>query len=141
MTRQTRLDPYVRDAINRVKNSIDHKPFDRKTVTRFAHDVGVGRNLLQKHFKQFFGATINQYQKKKCMEVAAGMLEEDHLPLFKIASKCGYGSQSSFARVFKEVYGITPTKWKKSDKLSITAGTTGITETRHETGNNNSKKK
>lgn len=109
------MAPYVREAIHGVKNTIDHKPFDRKTVTSFAKNSGVGRNLLQKHFKQFFGTTINEYQKRKRMEAAAGMLEAGLLNILKIALKCGYSSPSSFARAFKEIYGITPTRWKKSD--------------------------
>ena len=112
MKRQTRLNAGVRDAIHCVKDTIDHKPLERKTITAFANETGIGRNLLQKYFRQLFHIRINEYQKKKRMEVAAGMLEEGRLTIQKIASKCGYNSQSSFARVFKEVYRTSPTKWK-----------------------------
>jgi AraC-like DNA-binding protein len=119
MNRQTRLNTFTLDAIHSVKNTIDHNPFDRKTVTRFADTVGVGRNQLQKHFKHFFGAPINEYQKWKLMEAATGMLEEGRLTIPKIAFKCGYSSPSSFARAYKEVYGIPPTKRKKPSPLTV----------------------
>jgi AraC-like DNA-binding protein len=126
MNKQTRLNTFASDAIHSVKDTIDHNPFERKTITGFASDVGVGRNLLQKNFKHFFGIPINEYQKKKRMEAAAGMLEEGRLTILKIAIKCGYISQSSFARLFKEVYGITPTNWKKQHRSSSTADITEI---------------
>jgi AraC-like DNA-binding protein len=117
MKRQTRLNPAVRDAIRCVKDTIDQKPLERKTITAFANETGIGRNLLQKYFRQLFRIRINEYQKRKRMEVAAGMLEEGRLTIQKIASKCGYNSQSSFARVFKEVYRTSPTKWKNGTKI------------------------
>jgi AraC-like DNA-binding protein len=119
MNRQTRLNTFTLDAIHSVKNTIDHNPFDRKTITGFANYVGVGRNLLQKYFKHFFGTPINEYQKRKRMEAASGMLEEGRLTILKIAFKCGYSSPSSFTRAFKEAYGIPPAKWKKQEKLTV----------------------
>ncbi len=119
MNRQTRLNTFTLDAIHSVKATIDHNPFDRKTVTRFANEVGVGRNLLQKHFTRFFGAPINDYQRMKRMEAASGMLEEGRLTIPKIAFKCGYSSPSSFARAYKEVYGIPPTQCKRREILTV----------------------
>jgi AraC-like DNA-binding protein len=119
MYKQTGLNRFASDAIQSVKDTIDHNPFNRDTLTEFANDVGIGRNLLQKHFTRFFGAPINEYQKWKRMEAASGMLEEGRLTIQKIAIKCGYSSPSSFARAFKEVYGITPTQGKKRRILTV----------------------
>ena len=118
MKRQARLNTGVREVIHCVKDTIDKRPLERKTITTFANETGIGRNLLQKYFRQLFRIRINEYQKRKRMEAAAGMLEEGRLTIQKIASKCGYNSQSSFARVFKEVYRISPTKWKNGIKAA-----------------------
>jgi len=120
MDKQTRLSAYVYEVIQAVKENIDQKPFDKKNILDFANDAGIGRNLLQKGFKIIYGSRVKEYQKKKRMEVAAGMLDEDRLTIQQIASKCGYRSQSSFTRAFKEVYSLTPTEWKNRILLTPT---------------------
>ena len=112
MNKQTRLSAYVYEVIQAVKENIDQKPFDKKNILDFANDTGIGRNLLQKGFKIIYGSRVKEYQKKKRMEAAANMLDEDRLTIQQIASKCGYHSQSNFTRAFKEIYGLTPTEWK-----------------------------
>jgi AraC-like DNA-binding protein len=120
MYKQAGLNRLASEAIHSVKDTIDQNPFDKKNLTGFANDVGLGRNQLQKHFKHYFGAPINEYQQWKRMEAASGMLDEGRLTIEKIAFKCGYSSSSSFARAFKGVYGITPTKGKKPKRITVT---------------------
>ena len=112
MNKQTRLNANACDAIQAVKTSIDQQPFERKSILRIVIDTGIGRNLLQKGFKHLFGVGIKEYQKTRRLEVASGLLAEDRLSIQQIAGRCGYRSQSSFTRAFKELYGLTPSEWK-----------------------------
>jgi AraC-like DNA-binding protein len=120
MYRQAGLNRFASDAIHSVKDTIDQHPLDRKTLTAFAAELGVGRNQLQKHFQHFFGVPINEYQQWKRMEAASDMLQEGRLTIQKIAYKCGYSSPSSFTRAFKAVFGTTPAKGKKPKKITVT---------------------
>ena len=112
MDKQTRLSAYVYEVIQAVKENIDQKPFEKKNIVDFSNDTGIGRNLLQKGFKIIYGSRVKEYQKKKRLEVAANLLDEDRLTIQQIASKCDYHSQSNFTRASKEIYGLTPTEWK-----------------------------
>src|SRR5205809_896640 len=115
MEKPTRLNRYARDAIQGVKDSIDLQPFGKKNITELALDAGIGRNLLQKGFKHLFGSRVNEYQKRKRMEAATIILEEGHLTIQQVASMCGYRSQSSFTRAFKDIYRLTPSDWQDRD--------------------------
>jgi AraC-like DNA-binding protein len=115
MKKPTHLNKYARDAINGVKYTIDMNPFGKKNILELALDAGIGRNLLQKGFKHLFGIRVNEYQKKKRMEAATFILEEGHFTIQEVASRCGYRSQSSFTRAFKDIYRITPSEWQNRD--------------------------
>jgi AraC-like DNA-binding protein len=112
MKKPTHLNKYARDAIHGVKEFIDQQPFGKKNVIELALDAGIGRNTLQKGFKHLFGSRVNEYQKKKRMEVAIAILEDGHLTIQQVASRCGYRSQSSFTRAFKDIYNMTPSEWQ-----------------------------
>lgn len=117
MKKPTQLNKYAREAIHGVKDAIDQQPFEKKNITELALDAGLGRNLLQKGFKLLFGSKVNEYQKKKCMEAAVVILDEGHFTIQQVASRCGYRSQSSFTRAFKDIHSITPSEWQNRDIL------------------------
>src|SRR5687767_5772009 len=120
MNKEPRLNAYTCEMIRAMKKNIDEKPLDRKNSLDFSNDSGVCRNLLQKGFKIMYGCRLKEYQTKKRMEMAADMLDEDRLTIQQIASKCGYRSQSSFTRAFKEIYLFTPTEWKNRVSAPVT---------------------
>ena len=115
MKKPTQLNKYTSDAIHGVKDAIDLQPFGKKNIMELALDAGIGRNLLQRGFKHLFGSRVNEYQKKKRMEAAIVILDEGHYTIQQVASKCGYRSQSSFTRAFKDIYSITPSEWQNRE--------------------------
>ena len=69
--------------------------------------------VLNQHMDKSFNEWINQYRvqefKKKVTE---GRVEE--LTLTAIASECGFNSQATFHRIFKQEVGMTPSEYLKS---------------------------
>jgi AraC-like DNA-binding protein len=115
MRQPKRMKKHILDAIHAVKTSIDANPFDSKTIntlTKAAHRQ-VGRNCLQQCFRQIAGISLRQYEKLKRMEAAAVMLEEGRLSFKEIADRCGYSTQSSFTRGFRETHGMTPSEYQQ----------------------------
>lgn len=113
-----RMRRHVRQAIIIVKSYIDEHPlnFNLNEIEELTqqHQLYVGRHILQKGFKQLYGSSLKNYEKKKRLEAACPMLEEGRLTLAQIADKCGYGSQSSFTRAFKEMFHMTPTEYQNT---------------------------
>jgi len=115
MKKPLHLNKYARDVIQGIKDTIDEQPYGKRNVNQLALDAGIGRNMLQQGFKLLFGSRVNEYQKIKRMEAATIILEEGHLTIQQVASKCGYRSQSSFTRAFKDIYNLTPSDWQNRD--------------------------
>lgn len=111
---QKRLRRSFQEAIHSIKDYIDQHPLEIKTISALIHKTHsqIGINLLHQGFRQMYGTGIKEYEIRKRLEAAATLLQEDELTMQQIAEKCGYSSQSSFVRAFKDVHGITPGQWR-----------------------------
>jgi AraC family transcriptional regulator len=95
------------------------------------------------HFHRLFlawsGETVKEFVRRRRLETAAGRLR--HCPNEKVTAvshDCGFASSESFARAFRDHFGMTPSRWRSggwldwrtSDDDSGTA-TRGRVELRH----------
>ena len=79
---------------------------DRKMLMSIA---GVDKNRFAVMIRQFTGTNFSGYINAKRMEYAKQLIaEHPEYTMKMVAEKCGFNSQSTFFRVFKSVYGITP---------------------------------
>lgn len=111
---QKRLRSTFLEAIHSIKDYIDQHPLEIKTIEELIHKTHsqIGINLLHQGFRQLYGTRIKEYEIRKRLEAAAYLVQKDELTMQEITARCGYSSQSSFVRAFKEVYGMTPGQWR-----------------------------
>ena len=69
--------------------------------------------ILNQHLHKNFNEYINEYRvalfKEKILQEEAGQLT-----LTGIAYDCGFGSQATFQRVFKQLTGMSPSAYKRN---------------------------
>lgn len=65
-------------------------------------------------FKSRMGVSPLQYIMEERMELARRLLRELDKPVYEIAGRCGYNSDSHFCKIFKEHYGISPHRYKSN---------------------------
>lgn len=63
-------------------------------------------------FKQSTGTTPHRYVTKRRIELSKRLLKEE-LPIVEVAIMCGFASQSSFAKAFRRVVGVTPKTYRQ----------------------------
>ncbi|MHA3913433.1 AraC family transcriptional regulator [Halovulum sp. GXIMD14793] len=63
------------------------------------------------------GETLASAIRRIRLNRAAAELVNGNLPLTKVAALCGYPNQRSFARVFREAYGLPPEAFRNGGKL------------------------
>jgi len=100
--------------INRVMDYIQTRLDRELTLEELA---GVA-NFSKYHFHRLFyvmtGETLFQFIQRLRMEKAAySLCSEPSKPITVIALDCGFSSSASFAKRFKEYYGISATQWRK----------------------------
>ena len=74
----------------------------------------LSRQTVSKKFSQAFDVTLNDYITDVRVTKAKELLETTNLSGHQIAEMVGYIDSSTFIRVFKKQYGITPGQYKKN---------------------------
>ena len=77
---------------------------------------GKSRGGLTTEFKKQTGMNLSEFIQRKKIQEADALLLKTNQNLSQISMLLGFSSQSHFTRVFKEVHGMTPTDFRKSQK-------------------------
>jgi len=94
-------------------NEYNSKVFD-KDLSIYAEEHGVEYKTLSYQFKQHTGETFRQFILNKKLDVAKQLLRTSDLSVVDIASRLGYWNPSSFMKIFKKQFNITPDQYRTS---------------------------
>lgn len=92
---------------------------ERITIEELAKIFLMNTTTLKKAFKEVYGISIAVHMKEHRMEQAAKMLKETKDSIAQIAQAVGYESQSRFTAAFKQIYGILPTEYRKTQEAAL----------------------
>ncbi|MCM1067239.1 MAG: response regulator [Muribaculaceae bacterium] len=81
------------------------------SVEFIASHIGVSRSHLHRRLKVLTNMSPSAYIKKARMRHAARLLTEKNLAVSEVAYATGFSSLSHFSTVFKEYYGMSPTRY------------------------------
>lgn len=84
------------------------------TLTLLAEEIGVNRTYLSNYINRNVGGSFYDYIATFRISEAKSLLAETNLSLSEITNKCGFSSQASFSRTFKNNVGVTPTEYRNS---------------------------
>lgn len=95
---------------------VEHNYTDSSlSVNDIADLFGVHPTYLSKMFKDMEGENLSQYISRVRLDhVKALLLEGNRLE--DVAVRCGYGSQRTFLRIFKQYTGLTPTQYRELEE-------------------------
>ncbi|MDA7817590.1 AraC family transcriptional regulator [Sulfurimonas sp.] len=83
-------------------------------MDELAQTFNLSKFYMHKIFKEIFGRNIYESIKSIRLQKASSLLlTNKYSTITEIALLCGYSSQTSFIRVFKERFLVTPTEWRK----------------------------
>ncbi|MEL6590567.1 MAG: AraC family transcriptional regulator, partial [Bacteroidota bacterium] len=105
--------------INRVMDYIDghlDQKLDLDTLAEVAH---FSRYHFHRIFRAMVGEAVNQYVQRVRIEKAATLLTmQPKTSITEIALKCGFSSSATFARAFKEAFGVSASEWREGGHLT-----------------------
>ncbi|MCQ2419778.1 MAG: AraC family transcriptional regulator, partial [Clostridia bacterium] len=81
-------------------------------IDSVASSFSISGSFVAKSISQLTGKTFNKYIADVRMQAAAQMLGESSLSIDEISAACGYPAQSTFYRVFKKYYSISPMQYR-----------------------------
>jgi transcriptional regulator GlxA family with amidase domain len=75
---------------------------------RLADELGITIRQLQRMFRRFVGRSPHQAYRELRLEKARLLLLQTDMPIVEVAFACGFKSQSSFSRNYRQRYGVSP---------------------------------
>ncbi len=93
--------------ILRAINAIRARACDGISVDDVATSMGCSRRMAEMRFHQATHMTIKKAITDTRLDRAKVLLKDKNLPLSRIATKCGYGTENAFRIAFKKKFGLT----------------------------------
>ncbi len=82
-------------------------------IDELSSDLGVSKFHMHRIFKDVFGKNIYESIKSIRLQKASNLLlTNKYSTITEVANLCGYSSQTSFIRVFKNRFEMTPKEWR-----------------------------
>ena len=88
------------------------------SVEDIASYVMFSSDYLSHTFKEFTGNTIIYYINYLRCHHARSLLRRDELSISSIATQCGFNNVSYFTKTYKKFFGVSPSGFKSTSKLS-----------------------
>ena len=105
-----RFSPVVVKAIKYIKRHLSAQ----LTVSEIAEHVFVSTSTLAKRFKAELSMSVGEYVNDRIMFEACQRLLKTNLSILAISEKYGFSDQFYFSRRFKEKFGLSPLKYRKT---------------------------
>lgn len=105
-------------AIQKIFSEI-HAHIERPyTVEQAAAEVGYEKTRFCQLFRQTVGVSFHRYLNDCRMQAALPLLSDTELTITSIAESVGIQEGKTFARLFREKYGITPSEYRNKNRIN-----------------------
>lgn len=84
------------------------------SLEKMAFDLGVSKYVLSRVFSGTFHTNFSQYVNEIRLNYACVYLENSSQSITEICLDCGFDSQRTFNRVFKQRFRMTPREYRKA---------------------------
>ena len=105
-------DYYIKEALA----YIEHNYMNDISVENIAESSGLNRSYFGKIFKDSVGKSPQEFLIHYRMIKAAELLKLTHYSVNEIGCAVGYPNQLHFSRAFKNIYGVSPRKWRNANQ-------------------------
>ena len=85
-------------------------------ISTIAYYVGISRSQLYRAFINKFGMSPQTFLKRYRINEACALLRNVRLSVSEVANSVGFPDPLYFSRVFKEIKGMSPTKFQESQR-------------------------
>jgi AraC-like DNA-binding protein len=109
------MDPRIEYVASFIRENYHRK----LTLTEMAGKVNLSPWRLCHLFREGMSTSPQRFLTQVRLEKARKLLATEFLTVKEVMNQVGMSDASSFARSFKEAYGVTPNKFKSSPKPTI----------------------
>ena len=86
------------------------------TIEELCNEVGISRAQLHRNLKKTTNQSASIFIRNVRLKQAEHLLAETNCRVSEIATRVGFKQVTYFINLFKELYGMSPTQWRKTKK-------------------------
>lgn len=106
--------------IELLKN-LDRESFMIKSMKEIVQSVNYNQSYICRRFKKFTGQTLVKYIHKRKCSYSLFLLSDSTISIAQIAERLAFSDESTYIRIFRQVYGATPGQWRKNYLNTLSA--------------------
>jgi AraC family transcriptional regulator len=99
--------------LRRIKELVHAKMEDDLSLDEMAQSVGLSTAHFARMFRKSTGETPHRFVLRQRLERAKAMLLAPDARVLDVAVACGFKTQQHFARVFRDLWGVSPTEYRQ----------------------------
>ena len=84
--------------------------------TELSQALGYSADYINRIIKKLTGHTLVEYNQKIVLQIAADYLKTTNININEICEKLGYTNRSFFNKIFKDQYGVSPSKYRTMNR-------------------------
>jgi AraC family transcriptional regulator len=88
------------------------------TLAAVAQSAGVHPVYLASSFRRHYGCSIGDYVRRCRVEFASREISTSQASLAEVALAAGFSNQSHFTRVFSQITGMSPARYRRAFRRS-----------------------
>jgi AraC family transcriptional regulator len=99
--------------LRRIADLVHSRLEDELGLDDLAQSVGLSTAHFARMFRKSTGETPHQFLLRQRLERAKAMLRAPGARILDVAVACGFKTQQHFAQVFRDVLGVSPTRYRQ----------------------------
>lgn len=111
------MDSRTIELISDTIHYIEANLYEKLDLEKIADAVHCSKYHLHRRFTDTVGLTIHDYVQRRQLTEAAKLLVFTKRPILEIALGAGYESQQAFSSIFREMYKMTPARYRKREEF------------------------
>ncbi|MBQ9545369.1 MAG: helix-turn-helix domain-containing protein [Clostridia bacterium] len=104
------------DVFRELSEFIRTNPGENHSLVSIAKKCFYNPSYFSRVFKEKFGVSFTEYVNRCRIDRAVVLLGDPALSVDAVADASGFGSRSSFYRVFTRLVGMTPSEWRQRER-------------------------
>lgn len=107
--------PVMRQLVGVVDANLSRGP----TADDLSKLVGLSPSHIARKFKYSTGLSLNRFLNRRRIKRSLSLLQDESLPLSRVALDLGFSSQSHFTRLFSSHTGLSPNNFRRLHRRSL----------------------
>ena len=105
------------DRLEKIDRYVSCHLYDKVSLDEISTYINMNKTYFCLFFKKHYGMSFTDFLNKKRIDEASLMLMNPVASIAEVATACGFPTVTYFNRIFRKYKGMTPTEYRKSQKV------------------------